>query len=94
MITHWRSFPADAVGEMAFAGSESIHINPAFYRRLDAKVAAIAAHGLVPAPVLIWACTPKDPGHYLSAADCTLLARYGSGPLRGLPTHLDFGRRW
>ena len=76
VITHWRSFPADAAGEMAFDGTESIRINPAFYQRLDAKIAAIAAHGLVPAPVLIWACTPKDPGHYLAAADCTLLAGY------------------
>ena len=76
VITHWRSFPADAAGEMAFAGTESIDINPAFYQRIDGKIAAIAAHGLVPAPVLIWACTPKDPGYYLPADDCTLLARY------------------
>lgn len=76
VITHWRSFPVDAAGEMAFNGVESIRINPAFYQRLDAKLAAIAAHGLAPAPVLIWACTPKDPGYYLAAADCSLLARY------------------
>ncbi|NJN82357.1 MAG: DUF4038 domain-containing protein [Caldilineaceae bacterium] len=76
VITHWRSFPEDAVGEKAFDGLESIQINPAFYQRLDAKVAAIAAHGLAPSPVLIWACTPKDPGHYLSAEDCIVLARY------------------
>lgn len=76
VITHWRSFPTDAAGEMAFDEVESIHINPAFYQRIDDKIAAIAAHGLVPAPVLIWACTSKDPGHYLSAEDCTLLARY------------------
>lgn len=76
VITHWRSFPTDAAGEMAFTGTDSIHINPTFYQRIDAKIAAIGAHGLVPSPVLIWACTPKDPGYYLSADDCTLLARY------------------
>jgi hypothetical protein len=76
VITHWRSFPADAVGEVAFSGTETIRLNPAFYQRLDRKIAAIAAQGLVPAPVLIWACTPHDPGYYLAAADCTWLARY------------------
>ena len=76
VITHWRSFPTDSAGEMAFDGTEAIRINPAFYQRIDAKIAAIAAHGLVPSPVLIWACTPKDPGYYLPADDCTLLARY------------------
>ncbi len=76
VITQWRAFPQDAAGEMAFTGKENIHINPAFYRRCDDKVAAIARHGLVPSPVLVWACTPHDPGYYLPAADCTLLAQY------------------
>lgn len=76
VLTQWRSFPHDAAGEMAFQGRESIVINPAFYQRLDDKVGAIAAHGLVPALVLIWANTPKDPGYYLPAEDMILLARY------------------
>ncbi len=76
VITQWRAFPQDTAGELAFTGRETIHINPAFYQRFDDKLAAIARHGLVPVPVLVWACTPHDPGHYLPAADCTTLAAY------------------
>ncbi len=76
VITQWRAFPQDAAGEMAFTGTENIRINPAFYRRFDDKLAAIARAGLVPSPVLVWACTPNDPGYYLPAADCTALAAY------------------
>ncbi|MBX3050672.1 MAG: DUF4038 domain-containing protein [Caldilineaceae bacterium] len=76
VITQWRAFPQDAAGELAFTGTEDIRINPAFYHRFDDKVAAIARAGLVPSPVLVWACTPNDPGYYLSAADCTTLAAY------------------
>lgn len=76
VITQWRAFPQDSAGEVAFTGRENIQINPAFYRRFDEKVAAIARSGLVPSPVLVWACTPHDPGYYLPAADCTTLAAY------------------
>ncbi len=76
VITQWRAFPQDAAGELAFTGTENIRINPAFYQRIDDKLAAIARHGLLPSPVLVWACTPHDPGHYLSAADCAHLAQY------------------
>lgn len=76
VLTQWRAFDADEAGETAFTGREHIAINPAFYRRIDDKVAAIAQHGLAPALVLIWACTPIDPGHYLAAEDCIVLARY------------------
>ena len=76
VITQWRAFPQDAAGEFAFTGTENIRINPAFYRRFDDKLAAIARAGLVPSPVLVWACTPNDPGYYLPTADCTILAQY------------------
>ncbi len=76
VLTQWRAFEADEAGEVAFTGKEQIEINPAFYQRIDTKVADITEAGLVPALVLIWACTPIDPGHYLNADDCTVLARY------------------
>jgi hypothetical protein len=76
VLTQWRAFDADEAGETAFTGREHIVINPAFYGRIDEKVAAIAQHGLIPALVLIWACTPVDPGHYLEAEDGIVLARY------------------
>lgn len=76
VLTHWRSFPADELGEKAFVGEKPIRINPGFFQRLDDKVAAINRHGLVAALVLLWACTEKDPGHYLPEEDAVRLARY------------------
>lgn len=76
VLTQWRAFKTDSAGETAFLGREKIRINPAFYQRIDSKVASIARHGLVPALVLIWSCTPSDPGHYLDAEDLEVLARY------------------
>ena len=54
----------------------SLTINPAFFQRLDAKVAAINDHGLLAAPVILWALTEVDPGVYLSLADAITVARY------------------
>src|SRR5690606_22112265 len=66
----------DAAGEPAFWEGERIRINPAFFRRIDGKVAAIARHGLLPALVVLWALTPKDPGVYLPEEQAIILARY------------------
>lgn len=76
VLTHWRSFAADAHGETAFTGTEPIGINPQFFQRLDEKVAAVNRYGLVAALVLLWACTEKDPGYYLPEAEAIKLARY------------------
>ena len=51
-------------------------MNPAFFRRLDKKVAAIAEAGLVPALVVLWTLTPWDPGLRLGDDDAIRLARY------------------
>lgn len=76
VLTDWRAWPADVEGEGAFQGVRDIRINPRFFRRFDHKVAAIAAHGLVPALVVLWALTRHDPGNYLPTEDAVLLARY------------------
>lgn len=76
VMTNWRALPADSEGERAHIGDEDIQVNPAFFRRLDAKVAAIAAEGLVPALVVLWTLTPRDPGTYLPEDDAIHLARY------------------
>ncbi|NMB11058.1 MAG: DUF4038 domain-containing protein [Firmicutes bacterium] len=76
VLTHWRSFAADAHGEVAYTGTDPIAINPRFFQRLDDKVAAVNRHGLVAALVLLWACTEKDPGHYLPEREAIKLARY------------------
>jgi len=76
VMTHWRAFPADSDGERAHFGDKEIRVNPRFFRKLDGKVAAIARHGLVPALVVLWALTYRDPGDYLEEDDAVRLARY------------------
>ncbi|MFH5805694.1 DUF4038 domain-containing protein [Alienimonas sp. DA493] len=51
-------------------------VNHDLLRAMDAKVAAIAARGMAPAPVLLWALGPDDPGNAWSEEDAVLAARY------------------
>lgn len=74
--THWRAFPQDEFGETAYTGTQRIQINPEFFRRLDTKVAAINRHGLVAAPVILWALRPPSPAAVLPEEDLIKLARY------------------
>ncbi len=76
VATQWRAAWQDPHGDAAYEGEEDIRVNPAFYRRLDAKVQALNAHGLIAAPVMLWACTPPDPGRALPEEDAIRLARY------------------
>jgi hypothetical protein len=70
--TQWRTF----VSELAYTGKEEIRIRPEFFQRLDPRVEAINDHGLVAAPVMLWAVGRGDPGHELSEEDAILLGRY------------------
>jgi hypothetical protein len=74
--TQWRGCTALLGGDLAFRGTEQIAISPAFFQRLDPRVAAINAHGLVAAPVLLWALWESDPGQVLSERSAIRLARY------------------
>jgi len=74
--TQWRGCSKDPYGETAFTGTEDIRLNPLFFQRLDPKIAAINEHGLVAAPVLLWALTENDPGQTLAEADAVRLVRY------------------
>jgi hypothetical protein len=76
VTTQWRGGSADAHHEKGYFDSERLGVNPAFFRRLDAKIAAINARGLVAAPVALWALTADDPGVALSEANAIRLARY------------------
>ena len=72
----WRAFSHDAQGETAFLNDDPTRINPAFFQRLDSKVAAINAHGLHAIPLLM-----HDNGNYnfaqsLSQEDTIRLVRY------------------
>jgi hypothetical protein len=81
VCTHWRAYdeePAFTLGRRgrALAGPSGLRMNEDFYARRDPLVQMIRDHGLIPAPVLLWACTPRDPGQYLSEADAITVARY------------------
>lgn len=81
VTTQWRGCEKDSKGEVAFTGSGRIRINPAFFQRLDQKVEQINAHGLIAAPVLLWALPFSNgrelsPGYYLPQEEAILLARY------------------
>jgi hypothetical protein len=73
----------DREGQMPYAGHQQIDINPAFYQRLDRRLDALNAAGLLGVPVLLWASTWSDegvnnhnPGWTLPEDQAILLARY------------------
>lgn len=79
--TQWRGMDKNSEGQLAFEGSGRIRINPVYFQHLDKKIDAINRHGLVAAPVLLWALpvsTGKElnPGYYLPDQEAILLARY------------------
>ncbi|NND33458.1 MAG: DUF4038 domain-containing protein [Saprospiraceae bacterium] len=81
VTTQWRGCEKDSHGEVAFTGSGRIEINPGFFRRLDKKIDEINAHGLIAAPVLLWALPVGagrefSPGYYLPENEAIFLAKY------------------
>ena len=74
--TQWRGHTKDSHGETAFAGTKRSQLNPQFFQQLDAKVVAINEHGLIAAPVILWALGESDPGQALSEEDAIRVARY------------------
>jgi hypothetical protein len=81
VATQWRGGAADATGDVAFEGAGRIRVRPSFFQRLDGRVDRINAHGLVAAPVLLWALQTGQgrelsPGYYLPEPEAILLARY------------------
>lgn len=79
--TQWRGGDKNSEGHVAFEGSGRISINPAFFQHLDKKIDEINRHGLVAAPVLLWALPVStgrelSPGYYLPEPEAILLANY------------------
>jgi len=77
VTTQWRTAYTDADGMVAYTGFEKIKINPAFFHRLDKRVDAVNAKGLLAVPVLLWTLG-KDkqvPGK-LPEDEAICLARY------------------
>ncbi|HLW19705.1 MAG TPA: DUF4038 domain-containing protein [Cyclobacteriaceae bacterium] len=81
VTTQWRGGSSDQYGEVAYTGSGKISVNTEFFKRMDEKVNRINAHGLVAAPVLLWALPVGpgkeiSPGYTLPDAEAILLAKY------------------
>jgi hypothetical protein len=74
--TQFRALTVGQRGLTAFEGTERIRLRPEFFRRMDPKVDAINAHGMIAVPVALWAFGPGDPGQALAEADAIRLARY------------------
>ncbi len=76
VATQWRAATTDAEGNVAFTGTDKIQINPKFFQRMDRMIRLINENTLVSAPVMIWACTGKDPGQTVAEDQLILLAKY------------------
>lgn len=80
VMTQWRAGLADENGKFAFRVQDGkLRVDPSFFQRMDERIAAINAHGLVAVPVMLWALTGPDkesPGESLSPEDCIRLASY------------------
>ena len=81
VTTQWRGCEKNSLGQLAFTGSGKIVINPDFFQHLDKKIDRINAHGLLAAPVLLWALPfgqrrDLSPGYYLPQDEAILLAKY------------------
>jgi hypothetical protein len=75
-VCPWRTAPADAEGQTAFTGEKNVRINPDYFRRLDERMDAVNARGMLAAPVLVWALKREDPGNSLPEPDIIRLLRY------------------
>ena len=81
VTTQWRGGSKNSKGQVAFTGSGRIALNPEFFQHLDKKIDEINAHGLVAAPVLLWALPSVQgrelsPGYYLPHDEAIMLAKY------------------
>lgn len=82
VATQWRSAPeGDRDGRLAYEPGYFMRIDPAFFQRMDRKIDAINAHGLLAVPVMLWANPGRayqdtNPGYALPEDQAILLARY------------------
>ena len=81
VATQWRGCDTNSQLQTAYTGRRRIVINPAFFQHLDRKFDQINAHGLVAAPVLLWALPFRrgrdlSPGARLPRDQAARLARY------------------
>ncbi|MBN2476459.1 MAG: DUF4038 domain-containing protein [Pirellulales bacterium] len=77
VVTQWRTAYANAEGQVAYTGDDRIEIRPEFFRRIDERVDAVNAKGLLAVPVLLWTLGQRqhNPGQ-LPESEAIRLARY------------------
>lgn len=81
VATQWRGAETNSQLQQAYSGHGKISINPTFFQHLDKKMDQVNEHGLLAAPVLLWAL-PKgegrelSPGYALPQEEAIKLARY------------------
>ena len=82
IATQWHGRPeGDIEGQVAYTGKETIQINPAFFQRMDRRIATALDAGLLPAPVMMWAIGSQEahevnPGYGLPEDQAIFLGRY------------------
>ena len=82
VATQWLAAAGDEQGRRAYNGRDPLAIDPVFFRRLDRRIDAINAHGMLAAPVLAWAAPwnagalDLNPGTSLSDDQVIALSRY------------------
>ena len=77
VTTQWRTAYENAEGQVAYSGREDITIHPEFFRRMDERIDAVNAKGLLAVPVVLWALGDEEytPGK-LPVDQAIRLARY------------------
>ena len=82
-ITHapWSAAPTDAEGQTAFTGDPQRPVDEAFFDRIEQRIRAINAAGLLAVPVLAWAAnfgrsSRLNIGHTAGADELVPLLRY------------------
>lgn len=79
--TQWVAGAGNADLRVAYAGVESIRIDPAFFQWLDERVNAINRFGMLAVPAMIWSAPSNpwvklNPGNTLPEDQIVVLARY------------------
>ena len=82
VMTQWIASAGNGDGRLAYQNWKRIYIDPAFYQWMDDRIRAVNEHGLVAAPVMLWAAPWNElakytnPGNSLEESQLIKLARY------------------
>lgn len=81
VTTEWRGLDKNPEGQTAFEGTGRIKVHPEFFKRIDERIDAVNAKGLLASPVILWALPfgqgrELSPGYTLPLDEAVLLAKY------------------